>query len=81
MPDFSFESAFPILIPRVSARFPEVTQQIHSFRASGVMSSHTESAAGADLRAFLKSEGSVCTPPPGIPFSAIELILPMPVVD
>jgi len=63
MPDFIFESAFPILIPRVSARFPEVTQQIHSFCASGVMSFHTESAAGTETSAFRKSAGMLCTAP------------------
>ncbi len=40
MPPFIFESAFSIRISRVSAFLPLVTQQIHSLRASGVMSSH-----------------------------------------
>ncbi len=44
----------------VSAFLPEVTQQIHSFRASGVISSHsffTPAEEAIDLR---KSDGSVC---------------------
>jgi len=46
---------------RVSARFPEMTQQIHSLRASGVMSFQTASAFGVDARAFRKSAGKLCT--------------------
>ncbi len=46
MPPLSFESAFSILIPLVSDFLPEVTQQIHSFRASGVISCHSASALG-----------------------------------
>lgn len=48
-------------IPRVSARFPEMTQQIHSLLARGVMSFHTASAFGVDARALRKSEGKLCT--------------------
>ena len=55
--------AFVIRIVRVSAFLPEVTQQIHSFFASGVISSHTANAAGAEAMAFLKSIGILCTVP------------------
>ncbi len=48
----------------VSAFLPDVTQQIHSLRASGVISSHTARAAGADIRALRKSSGIVCIVPP-----------------
>jgi hypothetical protein len=48
MPDFIFEIAFWILTPRVSASFPDVTQQIHSFFASGVMSSQRASTFGME---------------------------------
>ncbi len=44
----------------VSTFFPEVTQQIHSLRASGVISSHTARALGIEATAFRKSAGSLC---------------------
>ena len=44
----------------VSAFLPEVTQQIHSLRESGVISSHTASAFGEESRAFCKSAGTLC---------------------
>jgi len=47
-------------MPLVSAFFPEVTQQIHSFRASDVRFSHTPCAIFSEPMAFLKSLGSVC---------------------
>ena len=64
MPPLSFESPFLIRISLVSAFLPEMTQQIHSLRASGVISSHTARAAGVCVRAFRKSAGIVCTVPP-----------------
>lgn len=63
IPPLSFESVFSIRIPRVSAFFPEITQQIHSLRARGVISSHTARARGEAVRAFRKSSGSLCTVP------------------
>jgi hypothetical protein len=57
IPPESFESAFSIRIPRVSAFLPEMTQQTHSLLARGVMSSQTALAFGLDERAFLKSMG------------------------
>src|SRR3989344_531683 len=73
IPPLSFEIPFLIRIFLVSAFLPEVTQQIHSLRASGVMSSHTARAAGAAVIAFRKSPGIVCTTPPASPFLIIWL--------
>jgi len=42
----------------VSGRLTESVQQIHSLRASGVISSHAANAAGSEARAFRKSAGS-----------------------
>lgn len=39
----------------------EIVQQIHSFRASGVISSHAALAFGVEVRAFFKSAGNLCT--------------------
>jgi hypothetical protein len=58
MPPFIFEIAFLMRIMRVSAFLPLITQQIHSLRASGVMSSHTAVAFGELLRAERRSEGN-----------------------
>src|SRR5438093_3476262 len=40
-----------------------MTQQIHSLRASGVISSHFARAAGSEMRTFRKSAGTACTAP------------------
>jgi hypothetical protein len=50
-----------------------MVQQIHSFRASGVMSSHAASADLLEARAFRKSAGSLCTTPPEIAFLSMAL--------
>ena len=47
----------------VAACFADVTQQIHSFRASGVMSVQTLFAFASINRASLKSAGNECTVP------------------
>jgi len=60
MPDLSLEMALPMRMPRVSASFPDVTQQIHSLRASGVTTAHVAAAFASALMAFLKSGGRVC---------------------
>ena len=52
----------------VSGFLTEMTQQIHSFRASGVMSSHFSSARGSDMSTFRKSSGTACTAPGEIAF-------------
>src|SRR3989344_7537109 len=66
IPPLSFESAFSIRIPLVSAFLSDVTQQIHSLRASGVISSHVVRTAGEEVMAFRKSSGILCTTPPAI---------------
>jgi len=45
----------------VSAFLPDVTQQIHSLRASGVISSHTANALGEEVITSRKSDGTLCT--------------------
>src|SRR5438270_3108199 len=55
----------------VSAFFGQSTQQIHSFRARGVRSSHAARTFGSAIRTRLKSSGPVGTTPPEI---ALELI-------
>jgi hypothetical protein len=47
----------------VSSSLADVTQQIHSLRASGVMSAHTPAATGSDAIALRKSAGNLCTGP------------------
>src|SRR6516225_154355 len=52
----------------VSGFFTEMTQQIHSFRASGVISSHFARAAGSEMRTFGKCAGTLCSGPREIAF-------------
>ena len=59
MPPESFDMAFSMRIPRVSASLPDVTQQIHSLRARGVVASHVVLAFGLEKTAFFKSAGSL----------------------
>jgi len=56
----------------VSVFLPDVTQQTHSLRASGVISSHTARAAGEEARTFRKSAGTLCTIAVEIPFLVIR---------
>jgi len=58
----------------VSGFFTEMTQQIHSLRARGVMSSHFARATGSEIRAFRKSAGTACTGPREIVFFAMNFI-------
>ena len=58
----------------VSGFLTEITQQIHSLRASGVMSSHFSRAAGSEMRTFRKSAGTLCTAPAEIAFLVIFLV-------
>lgn len=53
---------------RVSGFLADDIQQIHSLRASGVMSSHAAFAFGEAVSAFRKSEGMLCTTPFAISF-------------
>ena len=73
IPPLSFERPFLIRISLVSAFLPDVTQQIHSLRASGVISSHAAFAVVSDISAFRKSVGTLCTAPPDILFLVIRL--------
>lgn len=50
----------------VSSLLTDSTQQIHSLRASGVISSQSERAFGDAVRFFFKSAGNLCTVPPEI---------------
>jgi hypothetical protein len=73
MPDPSFDNAFLILISLVSAFLPDMTQHIHSLRASGVTSPHTANALGEEIMAFRKSAGIPCTTPAATSFLLIRL--------
>ena len=57
----------------VSSFLTEMVQQIHSLRASGVMSSQAASAFASDASAFRRSAGRLCTTPPEIRTVVIEL--------
>ena len=46
----------------VSACLADITQQIHSLRARGVISPHTSFTIGSDVIALEKSTGILCTP-------------------
>ena len=58
----------------VSAFLADSIQQIHSLRASGVISSHAARAAPEEVRTFRKSVGTLCTTPVAIPFLVIRLL-------
>src|SRR5258708_3660179 len=58
----------------VSGLLKEITQEIHSFRASGVMSSHFARAAGSERSIFRKSAGTVCTAPGEMAFLVVDFI-------
>ncbi len=60
MPERILDRPLLTLISRVSARLPEVTQQIHSLRAKGVMLSHKAATFLSALIALPKSAGSLC---------------------
>ena len=64
IPDLSFEIPTATRLSRVSAFFAESTQQIHSLRASGVMSFHAI-AKSFFMSALCQSAGIVCTVPLG----------------
>lgn len=58
---------------RVVPCLAEMTQQIHSFRASGVRSFQAARVAGSKLRALRISPGVLCTGPGLVSFFAITL--------
>jgi hypothetical protein len=59
----------------VSGFLTEITQQIHSLRASGVISSHFARATGSEIRTFRKSAGTLCTGPAESAFLVMDFIL------
>ena len=59
----------------VSGFLTEITQQIHSLRASGVISSHLARAAGSEVRAFRKSAGTLCSAPSETALLVMDFIL------
>ena len=63
MPSFSSEHTLSTCCLLVSGFFTDITQQIHSLRASGVMSSHFARAASSETSASRKSAGTLCTMP------------------
>jgi hypothetical protein len=60
---------------RVSGFLTESTQQIHSLRASGLMSPHFSRAIGSEIRTLRKSAGTRCTAPEEIAFLLMNFIL------
>lgn len=62
-------------MPRVSAFFPDVTQQIHSLRASDEMLPHFLHVAAEEASAFRKSSGSLCTDPEASGFMSYDSTL------
>lgn len=71
MPDDILDKPTSMRLMRVSVFLPEITQQIHSLRASGVISSHSARTSGLEIMAALKSDGSVCTVPSGMLFAML----------
>jgi hypothetical protein len=66
LPSWRLEQPHSIRCARVSAFLADVIQQIHSFRASGVMSSHVANALALEVSAFFRSAGRSWTTPPEI---------------
>ena len=75
MPSLSSEHSRAMCCFLVSRFLTEITQQIHSLRASGVMSSHFARAAASEMRAVRKSVGTVCTAPWESTFLAMDFSL------
>jgi len=63
MPSLSSEHTLSTCCRLISSFLTEMVQQIHSLRASGVMSSQASSAFASDASAFRRSAGSLCTTP------------------
>jgi hypothetical protein len=63
IPSLSSERTLSTCCFLVSGFLTEMVQQIHSLRASGVISSHFARAAGSVVSAFRKSAGTLCTVP------------------
>src|SRR3989338_10424581 len=73
IPSFSSEQTRSTCCCRTSGVLTDSVQQIHSLRASGVLSSQCASAALSAVRAFRKSAGSLCTTPSEISFGRMRL--------
>ncbi len=70
-PSLSSLQTLSIRLNRVFGLFASSTQQIHSFRARGVIPSHRCSAIWSAARLFLKSSGTLCNTPVAISFGYI----------
>ena len=70
MPLSIFERPFSTRIFLVPSILPEVIQQIHSFRASGVMASQTALAFGEPVSIFFTSAGATGCGTRALPFFA-----------
>src|ERR1700741_199162 len=66
IPSLSSEHTRSTCCRLVSSFLTEMVQQIHSLRASGVMSSQAASAFASDAIAFRRSAGRLYTTPPEI---------------
>src|ERR1019366_7374886 len=73
IPSLSSEHTLSTCCRLVSSFLTEMVQQIHSLRASGVMSSQATSAFASDASAFRRSAGRLCTTPPEIRTVVIKL--------
>lgn len=71
LPSFNSEHTRSICCFLTSGVLTEMAQQIHSLRASGVISSHCARAAESVRRAFRKSTGTLCAVPFEIPLLII----------
>jgi hypothetical protein len=76
IPSLSSEHTLSTCCLLVSGFLTEVVQQIHSLRASGVISSHFANAAKSEVRAIRKSAGILCTVPDEIFLVVISLSHP-----
>lgn len=65
-PALRSSTALLILRSRVSSSLADSIQQSHSFLASEVISSHSRSTLGLEMRASSKSFGILCLTPPEI---------------
>ena len=72
-PSLSSVHTLSIRLRLVSGFLASSTQQIHSLRASGVMSSHSANATLSAVRVFRKSVGTLCTTPVAISLLDISL--------
>ena len=63
IPSLSSEHTLSTCCRLVSSFLTETVQQIHSLRASGVMSSQAANAFSSDASAILRSAGRLCTTP------------------